>query len=53
MSNRSSSHQHGCHRIKRRQPSKIQRLKNNKAAARPRQTARNEAITEALAKVTR
>lgn len=49
MSNRAASKQHGCHRIKRLQPSSTHAKKRNKANNRVRQQERQAAITEALA----
>ena len=48
MSNRSSSKQHGMHRVKRQQPSTSNARKRNKAACRARQQDRQVAIAEAL-----
>jgi hypothetical protein len=48
MSNRSSSHQHGCHRIKRLQPTKKRRMKENKNKCRTRQITRQAEIQAAL-----
>ena len=49
MSNKGSSHQHGCHRIKRLQPTKIQSKKRNKANNQAGQKDRQEQIQIALA----
>lgn len=48
MSNRSSSRQHGLHRIKRRQKTKKLRLRLAKVNARARQIARQMAIKDAI-----
>lgn len=49
MSNRSSSKQHGMHRVKRLQPSSTPAKKRNKANNRAAQQSRQAAIAEALA----
>jgi hypothetical protein len=48
MSNRGSSRQHGCHKIKQRQPRKSVRKQKNKACCRPRQQERQEEIQKLL-----